>query len=893
MINLKKAIITKAMTSERPTRDCQCKMKQRPDYFPGKIPVVPTYNYQIIGVENGDETAYKNWIQMSQGQIRNLHCGYRVFYNKVPFNPQRPVKLMQKTEDLWASLTDLSPLGVKRFGNQLLERDLLPRYQNPFVRDSVEVALLKGLVDFVTYETNSSMTTFKNFALKFLSYVIENIPELIREFDPKVGDRHNPKALYIGDIKKHEVYFLTFLSEIGCDVIYITPTESKNMSSHPIAMRKFKKLDYGHYKNIPLQEPQNQANGKQPNPSQGRVQHQQPQQRQQPPQQQQFQQNRSIPNRANQTPRPSVPPTPRPTTSAGVPRTGINQRQQSMPRVAPVDMTRLPSLHLDTYLRTSLKDSQNLLEDVKEPLQGRRGFLSQPVPLIPVYCYRYLGTLEDQDLYKNNLYRLDKKLTALDCGYLKFEERIPLAHNQELIMKMEPLWSMAPHYRSEEDILNLLKGMKKLKIFTWLKEEFFEDTLIRILYELLNTGLTSQGGYSVSQMKNLVVKLVIWLDQFIPKLYPKGYKDLLGGKCNPKILYFGGLKGHEALLLIILSRLGTDVLYVNPQGDDLLGQLDQEGKYSKLIQLEHQGEQMEFPKTEVLTRRRTTAFEASREIEHIIHNETDGVYKPWQFESYFVQPRTLCTTKEELMILWNEDARMRHDFKIENKTVYVPNLFAKISGVPQDLNEYWREMKRMEMAKHKMMFVGLPFTKQVFTQRDYLSMRYLVSPEGALDIKELKKSSHYRFSFLKSALQDMIIKKIQQLFETTVLSMNLDREQRVKILKVIMDIDEKLLNLIQQYDYPFAIPKIIIYDNNREVFSEEDSIILAFLNLMAFDIVIFTPTGYNNIEDKIDPRYYDIHKLEGINFNLPMEDLSRVSLESNKSFWSGLFRGNS
>lgn len=866
------------MSSERPTRDCQCKMKQRPDYFPGKIPVVPTYNYQIIGIENGDETAYKNWIEMSQGQLKNLHCGYHTFYNKISFNPQRPMKLMQKTEDLWATFTDLSPLGVKRFGSQLLERGLLPRYQNPFVRDSVEVALLKGLEDFVTYETNSSMTTFKNFTLKFLSYVIENIPELIREFQPKNGDRHNPKALYLGDIKKHEVYFLTFLSEIGCDVIYISPTESQHMSSHPIAMRKFKKLDYGHYKNIPLQE--------------------QPQQ-QQP--QQQFSQNRSVPNRANQvprasgspTPRSTVSPTPRTTASAGMQRSAANQRQQGMPRVAPVDMTRLPSLHLESYLRTSLKDSQNVLEDLVEPLQNRRGFLRQPAPLVPVYCYRYLGILQDQDLYKNNLYRLDKKLKGLGCGFIKFENQIPLTHNQELIVKMEPLWSMTPQYRSEEDILNLLKGMKKLKIFTWLKEEFFEDTLIRIFYELLNTGLTSQGGYSASQMKNLVVKLVIWLDQFIPKLYPKGYHELLNGKCNPKVLYFGAIKGHEALLLIILTRLGTDVLYVNPQGDDLLGQLDQAGMYSKLIQLEQLGEKLEFPKTEVLTRRRTTAFEASREIEHIIHNETDGVYKPWQFESYFVQPRTLCTTKEELMILWNEDARMRNDFKIENKTVYVPNLFAKISGVPQDINEYWREMKRMDMVKHKMMFIGLPFTKKVFTQRDYLSMRYLVSPEGALDINELKKSSHYRFSFLKSPLQDMIIKKIQQLFDTTVLSMNLDREQRVKILKVIMDIDEKLLNLIQQYDYPFAIPKIIIYDNNREVFSEEDSIILAFLNLMAFDIVIFTPTGYNNIEDKIDPRYYDIHKLETINFNLPMEDLSKVSLETNKSFWSGLFRGNS
>ncbi|MCD3283549.1 hypothetical protein G8V05_15410, partial [Clostridium botulinum C/D] len=101
-----------------------------------------------------------------------------------------------------------------------------------------------------------------------------------------------------------------------------------------------------------------------------------------------------------------------------------------------------------------------------------------------------------------------------------------------------------------------------------------------------------------------------------------------------------------------------------------------------------------------------------------------------------------------------------------------------------------------------------------------------------------------------------------------------------------------ILELIQKFDYPFEIPKIFIYHNNNNVPSTEDAIILAFLNLMCFDIAIFTPTGYNNIECNISEHFYDIYKLEEVKFNLNIPNLNSIRKfkDRSTSFWSNLFK---
>jgi len=92
--------------------------------------------------------------------------------------------------------------------------------------------------------------------------------------------------------------------------------------------------------------------------------------------------------------------------------------------------------------------------------------------------------------------------------------------------------------------------------------------------------------------------------------------------------------------------------------------------------------------------------------------------------------------------------------------------------------------------------------------------------------------------------------------------------------------------LVEIFDYPGDIPKLIFYDGTKDVFSDEDAIIIAFLNLFGIDIVIFTPTNYNNIELKLKHDLLDVHQLPSVHLDLKAPDITNNPAEENKKLSS-------
>ncbi|SUY64405.1 tellurium resistance protein [Clostridium sporogenes] len=142
---------------------------------------------------------------------------------------------------------------------------------------------------------------------------------------------------------------------------------------------------------------------------------------------------------------------------------------------------------------------------------------------------------------------------------------------------------------------------------------------------------------------------------------------------------------------------------------------------------------------------------------------------------------------------------------------------------------------------------------------------------------------------MKTSLQKTIIKKINDIFELPLFKKEVTKEFKLKILMTILNIDKNLIELLQSFDFPFKIPKLIIYSKDENGFSDEDSIIITFLNLIGFDILIITPTGYNNIENQIPNKFYDIHQFEKINLNLELPNLNNIN-KKKFSFFSKLFK---
>ncbi|MDP4159411.1 MAG: YceG family protein, partial [Bacillota bacterium] len=115
---------------------------------------------------------------------------------------------------------------------------------------------------------------------------------------------------------------------------------------------------------------------------------------------------------------------------------------------------------------------------------------------------------------------------------------------------------------------------------------------------------------------------------------------------------------------------------------------------------------------------------------------------------------------------------------------------------------------------------------------------------------------------------------------------DVDEKFKLRILMTILTMEDSLTKLIEVFDYPQEIPKVIVYNNKKEMFSSEDAILLSYFNLIGIDIVIFTPTNYLTIENHLKPDLFDIHQLSLVKYDLalPLLDVSEATVNKQGLF---------
>lgn len=829
MLDIRKMIKVALLNSSKPLDDIFIPINKRAGYKVAQSPVIPTYYYKYIGI-NENETVYYNELKELDKKLMDLQSLYLKFVDGIPLNDYKNISL--KTEAIWKRYNPVLPSNKNHLFKELKEINVYPKLNNNLYATSVRESFIDLLMLYFNNENSINISKVKNFCLKIFSWINEYIPKIFGNLKgSSVESTINPKVVFYGNIKKHEIYFLTYLYYLGVDVLYINPCfnngfEKKGQLYEIPNVFKLKKE--GQLKKFPSYK-KNSSN--------------------------------------------SV------SINTDIKENTFKSQNSNL------DIDNKDSIF------TSPKKSNNPFEDIFTPLNHRAGYISGSTPFVPIYFYRYIGTDKKEDEYRHMLFNLDKKLSSLNNLYIKFTDSIPLNHDPELVRRTKGIWDKFKSINNSTPDM-IIKKFIETKSFPDLKNELLNNTLIKNFKLVLDLYLSKSKNTNINKLKNFCLKLLIWSNVYTRKLLLGiNYEDTNTPIKNPKILYYGDIKKHEVYFLILLSKLGADVLYLNPYSDTTFDKIDKEELHSKALHFKNKINIKEFPKEDVTIRVETNAFRASQEISRIIHNDQDGLYQHWQFESYKTSHVTLKSTYDELKLLWNEESRMRTGFKVEGDTVYIPNLFAKISGAYNDLNLYWDEIKQFKSVEQVLFLDKVPFTKSSFKTSDMYTSSSLINENG-LNKKRLLEHQSYKYSYLKTALQDTIIDKINRLISSDMLKVNMNKEFKIKVIMTLLSLDKSILKLIQRFDYPFKVPKIIIYDNNESMFSDEDSIVLAFLNLIGFDILVLTPTGYNNIEDKIFNKYYDTHKLEEVRFDLELPDFNFLNTNKAKSFLANLLGRN-
>ena len=384
-------------------------------------------------------------------------------------------------------------------------------------------------------------------------------------------------------------------------------------------------------------------------------------------------------------------------------------------------------------------------------------------------------------------------------------------------------------------------------------------------------------GGNLNRLLNKAVYLVAWMKRY--------QKDLFQNWQAPEVgvfLLFGACSGdNEALFLRLLAKLPVDVLVLLP---DLNAPCVLKDPALLDLHKEHSLPMTDFPVEPSQMRVRTAAYQAEREMDSILYQNT-GLYRARQHQK--AEAVTLQTMYEEIGLLWDQELKYRPGFAAEGDTVTVPVLLEKICGIKDGpILPYWLEIKKL-VTPETTLVTKLPWQTGLETNpmKPYAT-QFL--RQGRLQREKIKQHKDYPYGILRPEIQDYLLDKLQVLLDEKLIAGTYQNGTEYTIVSTILGLPKDLLRRIQNFDFTKKNPKLIIISTTDETLSLEDSILVAFLNLVGFDILFFVPTGYQSIEKYFQKPFANEHQLGPYRYDLQVPDF-RTLHEGGKSSIRKLF----
>ena len=372
-------------------------------------------------------------------------------------------------------------------------------------------------------------------------------------------------------------------------------------------------------------------------------------------------------------------------------------------------------------------------------------------------------------------------------------------------------------------------------------------------------------GGPISRLTNKAVYLLAWLKRY--------QKDLFEGWKMPEVgmfLLFGTCAtANEALFLRLLARLPVDVLVLLPnlnEGCVLQDPALLELRYEQSLPMD------QFPAEPARTRVRTAAYQAERDLDTLMYRDT-GLYRNRQYQQ--AETVTLQTMYEEIAILWDQELKYRPSFAVVNETVTMPVLLEKICGVKDgQLNDYWVGIKKL-ITPDTLVIQHLPW-RTALDANPIKPFATQFLKNGRLQRTAIKGHKAYPYGILRGEMQEYLLDKLQLLLDRRIIAGTYQNGTEYTVVSTALHLGEGLLRQIQRFDFTKKNPKLILINTSEKILSLEDSILVAFLNLIGFDILFFVPTGYQCIEKYLPAGYVSEQQIGDYMYDLSVPDFRTV-----------------
>ncbi|MGN0665078.1 MAG: YceG family protein [Huintestinicola sp.] len=490
------------------------------------------------------------------------------------------------------------------------------------------------------------------------------------------------------------------------------------------------------------------------------------------------------------------------------------------------------SIGMNTIVEVITADVSKLSEELKEShsvrLYSRGGHFS-PDQMLPVY-FMLMAGYSDDDSYNNLLFSLRDDLKRSEKPFAFIDTPLD-----------EPIAEVMNEF-ADVNTDTSASAVSGLCAHISIRNDAARTTIAqRALGDMLSycSGDVMRIGVSLVTKFNLVANAIL-----------RG-----GNKEIPVILYYGIPTPSDVLFLCYAQRTGFDVIIVSP--DKAVINSVCSCQFADKIQKEEYPESkpvMPFPQRMVKAKVSTVAYSAERELDSMLYGG-DTLFRDRQFSR--LDSVVLRTTFEEIELLWDQPAKYRSGFAVKGDRVIVPTFFVKVTGIPNgNTKAYWNYVEE-RLTPQSIYAIKAPSYKKMAAEYSRMYSQYRSGRTILVD--KLRRSPLNKYNFLSEELQDVIFEKMQAIVDDGLLIMDNETELLDYAMYTALNLDKNILHMLQSYDYTKDIPKIVFVDVIQEPFSKLECTQLLLLSYLGFDIIIFTPSGYRNIETCVSDDAYEIH----------------------------------
>ncbi|MGL4850639.1 MAG: YceG family protein [Clostridium sp.] len=482
--------------------------------------------------------------------------------------------------------------------------------------------------------------------------------------------------------------------------------------------------------------------------------------------------------------------------------------------------------------------------------------------------YRFIG-VEDGNDYDNLLKTIETRMKEYEKSCILFDGSIEMSGEMELIQYIyNELGTM--------DIFNM-----KYQDITIFNDRDINLKFLEGLDYVIPLAIQKENFFNDSVRNNFITKLIVWVYVHLREIDFEG--DII-----PKGIYYGEIGKHEIYFLMLMNKMGFDIVYINPLKETLFKEVNTESELIEnmgILSIETFKDRAKNGK--VIEAIETNTKVLQREIEGELFNVKTGMYKPWQFRGGYTKAVVIDSILEDIYTYFNEPAKLRVGFEVEKDTVKVPCMFFKIDGQYDDIFKYQKLIKFCTTGENVLFLNGRQLSNNNAISEDMYGVMFHQLSNGEFDIEGIKKLKRYRFSKYSTETQNFLLKKFNEaITRKDVYVKEFKEKQILRLLVLVLELNNNVLRLIDNFDFTGNVPKVVIFIEREKNLSEEIQLILGYLHIIGFDIIIFNPSGLFNLNNVLQEKIVISERLEIMKY----DTMYRTIMSVKEGFFSRLLK---